>query len=748
LENRERLTNALSDRYRIEREIGEGGMATVYLAEDLKHHRQVALKVLKPELAAVLGPERFLSEIQTTAHLQHPNILPLFDSGQADGQLFYVMPCIKGESLNDRLNREGQLPVDEAVRMASEVAEALQAAHDDGVIHRDIKPANILLRKGKPLVADFGIALAMRAVGGERLTETGLSLGTPTYMSPEQAMGEREVDCRSDVYSLGAVLYEMLVGEPPHTGAKVEVVFAKLLTVEPVPPRVVRPAVPEQVSRTVLKALAKQPADRFDSMVDFAKALVAPSGPEGWEKSIVVLPFENLSPDPDNAFFADGLTEELIADLSKVKALRVISRTSAMMYKGVRKSAPTIAQELNVRYVLEGGVRRAGPSLRITAQLIDGATDTYVWAEKYGGTLEDVFDLQERLSRRIAEALKGALTPEEARRLQTHATDDPRVFEVWLRARQDGYRLTREGVEEAIRLTNQGLKIFGDQALLHAANGIFHYFAYDFGFDPTQGALDQCEASATRALEMDPDLPQALYARGLSRYKRGDSPAFVRDLRRAVELERASDFLWWLGFLLGEAGLTDEARGYADEAVERDPLLFWTGFSRAVVDLFDGRFARAIEGFRDFSSKGMADLAFAQWWIGQSLAYAGEESEAVKAFELGSESDLGLISDLCELGVRAFKGDGKGAHAWFETKDSLQQAVMRDETFPRYVAQCFARVGDFDGALRWVDQAIEWGFTNHRFLSEHDRFFVPLHGDSRFEDFMERAREKQRDFDA
>ncbi len=210
-----RLNAALEGRYAIERELGEGGMATVYLAEDLKHHRNVALKVLKPELAAIVGAERFLAEIETTANLQHPHILPLFDSGEADSYVFYVMPYVEGESLREKLDREHQLSVDEAVRLTTAVAEALQAAHEQGVIHRDIKPANILLSRGSPLVADFGIALAVSAGGGDRLTETGLSIGTPHYMSPEQAAGESHIDARSDIYSLAALLYEMLAGEPP-----------------------------------------------------------------------------------------------------------------------------------------------------------------------------------------------------------------------------------------------------------------------------------------------------------------------------------------------------------------------------------------------------------------------------------------------------------------------------------------------------------------------------------------------------
>ena len=273
----ERLSTALADRYRIERELGQGGMATVYLAADLKHDRKVALKVLKPELAAVLGAERFVVEIKPTAALQHPHILPLFDSGTADGFLYYVMPFIDGETLRDKLTRETQLGVDDAVRIASDVASALHYAHTHGVIHRDIKPENILLHDGRPMVADFGIALAVSAAAGGRMTETGLSLGTPHYMSPEQATAEKEISARSDVYSLASVLYEMLAGEPPHGGGSAQQVIMKIITETPRPVSALRKSVPPNVTAAVGKALEKLPADRFESAKAFAEALANPA---------------------------------------------------------------------------------------------------------------------------------------------------------------------------------------------------------------------------------------------------------------------------------------------------------------------------------------------------------------------------------------------------------------------------------------------------------------------------------------
>jgi serine/threonine-protein kinase len=274
----DRLAAALVDRYRIERELGQGGMAMVYLAQDLRHDRRVAVKVLRPELAAVIGAERFLAEIKTTAHLQHPHILPLFDSGEAGGQLFYVMPFIEGESLRDRLSRDKQLPIADAVRIATEVASALDYAHRHKIIHRDIKPENVLLHDGQALVADFGIALAASKAGSTRMTETGMSLGTPHYMSPEQAMGEREITARSDVYALGAMTYEMLVGEPPFTGPTAQAIVAKVLSTEPVRPTGARKSIPPHVEDAVLTALEKLPADRWGSAAEFASALAGGMG--------------------------------------------------------------------------------------------------------------------------------------------------------------------------------------------------------------------------------------------------------------------------------------------------------------------------------------------------------------------------------------------------------------------------------------------------------------------------------------
>jgi serine/threonine protein kinase len=315
------LGTALAGRYTIESEIGAGGMATVYLAHDLKHARKVALKVLRPDLVAALSTDRFQREIRIAAGLNHPHILPLLDSGEADGVFFYVMPYVNGESLRRRLERERQLPVDDALRLTKQIASALEHAHSQGLIHRDIKPENILLHEGEAMVADFGIALAASAAPGERLTATGFMVGTPAYASPEQALGDRTIDARSDLYSLGCVLYEMLAGEPPFTGPTAQAMIARRF-VEAAPPiRRVRHTVPASVERAIAKALEAAPADRFASAAAFAEALAQTDAAGPRAPSVAVLPFLNLSADPENEFFADGITEDVIAHLSKVRAL-------------------------------------------------------------------------------------------------------------------------------------------------------------------------------------------------------------------------------------------------------------------------------------------------------------------------------------------------------------------------------------------------------------------------------------------
>ncbi len=487
-----RLATALADRYRIERELGQGGMATVYLAEDVKHQRKVALKVLKPELAAVLGAERFLAEIRVTANLQHPNRLPLFDSGEADGFLYYVMPYVEGETLRARLERERELPVDDVVRLVTLLAAALDYAHAHAVIHRDLKPENILLQAGQPVIADFGIALAVAQAGGSRVTETGLSLGTPHYMSPEQAAGERTLDARSDQYALGAVTFEMLSGEPPHTGPTAQAIMARLMTETPRSLRATRPEVPVAMDRAVGRALARSPADRFPSCGALAGALVSvpASRPRGWlaagavaalavvatvawvvtvkrgpasapaadtAKSIAVLPLVNVGGDSTQEYFADGMADELANALGKVPGMRVAARTSSFAFKGQPNlDVREVGDKLGVAVVLQGSVRRAGEQMRVSVQLIDARERLELWSGRYDRPVKDAFAVQDSITQAIVSQLALTLGGAELAATRAGRTSNPEAHDLYLQ----GLAVFQQGTEPAIaaRSTTSGTR--------------------------------------------------------------------------------------------------------------------------------------------------------------------------------------------------------------------------------------------------------------------------------------------------
>src|SRR5213593_478487 len=463
----DRLQEGLADRYAIEREIGRAGMATVYVAQDLKHRRPVAVKVLHPHLAANLGAERFLREIQIAARLQHPHIVPLYDSGQAGGLLYYVMPYVEGESLRRRLEREKQLPLDDALEVARAVAAALDYAHRHHPVHRDIKPENVMLHEGEAMVTDFGIAKAVSAAAADTLTQTGTSVGTPAYMSPEQAGGAVELDGRSDVYSLGCVLYEMLAGRTPFTGPTAQAIIVKCFT-EPVPPlRSARDAVPPSVEQAVMRALAKEPADRFATAAQFAQALKpAAATPPGAvpvvtataPKSIAVLPFVNMSADPENEYFTDGIAEEIINALTKVQALRVASRTSAFAFKGKNQDIRKVGEQLSVSTVLEGSVRKAGNRLRVTAQLVNVADGYHLWSERYDRDLEDVFAIQDEIAGNIVKALRVVLSDAEKRAIEKAPTDNVQAYDYYLRGRQFFHQFRRTGIQYARRMFERAIE--------------------------------------------------------------------------------------------------------------------------------------------------------------------------------------------------------------------------------------------------------------------------------------------------
>jgi eukaryotic-like serine/threonine-protein kinase len=618
----EQLNRALAGRYTIQRELGRGGMATVYLVEDLKHHRQVALKLLRPELAEAVGSERFLREIEIAARLHHPHILALYDSGEADGLLYSVMPYAEGESLRDRLSREKQLPVADALRIAHEVADALSYAHSRGVVHRDIKPENILLESGHAVVADFGIARAIHAAGGDQLTATGLAIGTPAYMSPEQAGGSSEIDGRSDMYSLGCVLYEMLAGQPPFTGPTVEsLVHQHLASLAPNVTSI-RPTVPVWVAAALERALAKTPADRFSAVSLFAEALtpresaavvpaatraVSPSrrlrhlavagvavlvvfagalmalrsGDQppvvsGYPRTAVaVLPFQNLSIDPAEAYFAGGLHDELLTQLSKVAALSLRGRTSVMGYASTTKSIRQIAEELEVGVLVEGTVQVLGGRLRVNMQLIDAATDEHLWAESYDRTLDDAFAIQSDVAQQVVAAVGATLTGGTRLALGEAPTTNAEAYRLYLQGRDYGRRpgRLRQNLESAQQLYMQALLLDPDFALAYAALSEVHGFMHWFAYDVSTARIALQRETAETALRLAPELPQAHVAMGLWHYWG------QRDYTRAVESFNVAlrglpndAFLWsFVGYVHRRLGNWSEVDAAYERAVELDP---------------------------------------------------------------------------------------------------------------------------------------------------------------------------------
>ena len=615
----DRLKAAVADRYAVERELGAGGMANVYLAEDLRHHRKVALKVLRPEIARVLG-DRFQREIETTAQLTHPHILPLLDSGDADGTLFYVMPYVEGESLRERLTREHQLQLDDAIQITREVADALSYAHRHGVLHRDIKPENILLESDHAVVADFGIARAIDQAGGERLTETGVTLGTPAYMSPEQAMGNRDLDGRSDVYSLGCMLYEMLSAETPYTGPTPMAIMARKLA-DPLPRiSVVRDTVPPGVEAVLAKALARVPTDRYATASEFAAALThpepvpptpAPAGRQWWHRralriaaaavvlvavtalalarwlrpgsagphnprtAIAVLPLENLSAEGAQAYFAPGLQDELLTQLSKVAALTVISRTSVMGYQGTTKSLRQIASELGVGSVVEGSVQVVANRLRVNVQLIDAATDRHLWAEQYDRTLDDAFAVQSEVAQAIVGAVGARLTEAEASAIAAAPSTNAEAYRLYLQGREyylrPGY--LRQNFENAQRLYERALALDPGFALAHAALSEVHGNMYWSAFDPSPARAARQREEAEVALRLAPALPQAHFAVGLVHYwDRLDYRRALEEFATALKLLPNDEQTWaYVGYVHRRWGNWNEAVAALAKAAQLDP---------------------------------------------------------------------------------------------------------------------------------------------------------------------------------
>jgi eukaryotic-like serine/threonine-protein kinase len=757
IETLERLKAALADRYTLDRELGRGGMAVVWLAHDLKHDRPVALKVMRPELAATLGPARFLREIRLCARLQHPHILAVLDSGAVEQSLlWFAMPFVEGESLRSRLVRERQLPLSDSLRIAREVADGLHYAHQHGVIHRDIKPENILLAGTHALIADFGLAGALAADDGrdDRLTETGMALGTPHYMSPEQGAGERALDPRSDIYSLGCVLYEMLAGEPPFTGPNQQAILAKRLT-GPAPHVSTVREIPPAVDRAVTRALARTPSDRFASAADFAAALEPVSHSEtvprrplraialaaglaaallaGWflierdgtggsaaPASAAVLPFVDLSPAKDQEYFSDGLTEELITSLSQVEGLRVAARTSSFQFKGRNADVRDVGRSLDVGAVVEGSVRKSGNRMRIAAQLVN-VTDGYqLWSQAYDRELTDVFAVQEEIARAIVQALRVKLGVAEGAALSAAPTTDLEAYDLYLKGRFAWNQRTAEAITEAVKYLEQAVARDSGFARAWAALADAYILLVPYAGASRESTWPKARAAAEKALVLDSTLAEAHTALAYGRMIYGwDWPAAEASFRRAIAAnpDYATGHHWYADFLAGRGRLEESVREM-ERAHALDPLsriigteLGWIYYLQHRNDEAEAQIRRTLALDPNYPHGSLI--------LGLVFIAKGRYAEAIhalrQAIELGGDYDLQYAALII---AHARAGDRANA---LRLMDELTERAKRGEFGAFTLAVGYGGLGETDRGIALLHQAVD-----ERDIFMPEVFFDPL----------------------
>jgi serine/threonine-protein kinase len=710
----ERLRAAVADRYRIEGEIGRGGMASVYLAEDLKHSRKVALKVLVPgSLAHAYEPQRFLREIRIAARLSHPQILPVHDSGECDGLLYFVMPYASGETLRERLNREGQLPVDGALRITRAVATALGYAHRHNVIHRDIKPENILFQEGEPVVADFGVATAISAAGGDNIyiTDRGFAVGTPAYMSPEQASGERDLDGRSDLYSLACVLFEMLSGRPPFAGSSPRATMARHAIEQPPSLRSLRPNVPLAVDLALQRAMAKEPGDRFSTMAEFCEALAAPATapapvtPDD-SRAIAVLPFVNSSADPENEYFSDGMTDELITALTKVEGLRVASRTSVFALKNVKEDVRTIGARLKVSAVLEGTVRKAGNRLRITVQLTNVADGRALWSERYDREMADVFAIQDEIAGTIVGTLRSTLLGDLGDPTPVRYTENVRAYSLYLKGRFWWNRRTQADIAEGIRYFEQA--IAEDPGYALAYTGLADSYALDLDYRgaPVVEGMERARTEARKAIELDETLAEAHTSLGWVTFIYDwDWPGAEREFSRAIQLNpRYSTARQWYAWFLAAMGRFEEGLTEARAAIELDPASVSIRRSLGWLQYYAHQNEAALDNLkRALAMNPTAEETHRL--LGLVHLQQGMYDEAEAAFKEALANT--------ESGAMAFAGLGHvAAHRgrMVEARGILDELHERART--RYISPVaftglYVTLGEHDRAFEWLEKAYQ-----------------------------------------
>ena len=741
--------------YRVIEKIGAGGMGEVYRAHDEHLDRDAAIKILPPKtFTDQSARKRFHTEALTLSKLNHPGIATVYDFDSQEGVDFLVMEYVPGTTLSEKL-AAGPLPEREVARLGTQLADGLAAAHEQAVIHRDLKPGNLRLTPdGRLKILDFGLARLVQPVSGaaetETLTQTRTIAGTVPYMAPEQLRGEK-VDARSDIWAAGIVLYEMATGRLPFEGKTSPAVADQILHAQAASPQRLQPRLSSRLADIILKCLEKDAENRYQSakelQVDLRRLILPTSAvsvaagavrkrPRSKRiRSVAVLPLINFSRDPEQEFFADGMTEVLICDLAKLRGVKITSRTSVMRYKGSETPLPRIAEELNVDAVVEGSVLRVGPRVRITAQLIQAATDTHVWAESYDRDFADVLLVQSEIARAIAREIQVAITSEEAKRLSRARRVNPEAYEAYLKGRFHWCKLSREHLDTALRYFQASLEKDPSDPLAYVGIAAVWCSRGDCGLVPPLEAFPKAKAAALKAIELDDSLGEAHMSMGMVQAAEWNWDEAVKEYKCASELTpNSAEAHFFLADLLISRGHPEEWKAHVECALELDPLNFFFQCFYGWHLLYLCRYDEAIAELRKaLSSEPNLPAAHLRLWGAFYRKGLHEEAMAAAKTFFETLGDKGVVQALqCGYSAAGYSGAMRLA------AETLTERSHSTYVQPTQIARLYAHAGDKDHALEWLEKAYEERLIAMVHLGVDTDWNV-LRGDPRFQDLMRRV---------
>ncbi len=774
----DRAREALAGRYEVTEELGHGATAIVYLAEDRKHRRQVAIKVLRPELAAAIGSDRFLREIEIAAGLSHPNILPLHDSGAADGLLFYVMPYVEGETLRDRLVRESRLPLDDAIRITGEIADALGYAHGRGLVHRDVKPENVLFQAGHAVVADFGIARAISEAGGTKLTETGLAIGTMAYMSPEQALGESEIDGRADVYALGCVLFEMLSGASPFAARNPQAMLAQKVVGKPASLAGLRDDLPATVDGVVQKALATASRERYATPAHLATALkdattaaaivadanrrrmarsirivaslvavVTIAGVGSWISGrtqgptierLAVLPIVDFTNSSDQEYLLEGMHQALINELQKA-GVTIIGRRGVLRYAGTDTPVREIAEHLDVDAVVDASLIRVGDSLSLQVGLIDGQTEAQIWSGEYSELRSNVFAIYRRVTRSITDEIGLAMTAESrARLVAVPQTVDPQVYDLILQGNFNRAKLTAEGLDVAQRYYEQAISLDPNSAEAFAGVAVCWGARVQMGLVSVSEARPRLDAAVERALELDPslELPEVRYMRAVGlTWMEWDFEAASEAFELALEADpNHAQAAAYFAHHLHIVGRPEDGAPMFQRALDLDPDDGLVQVLYGMELMYERRFAYAVERMEEALRVSPND-PIALSTLRTAYHMTGQHEEAIDIWRRSYAAQG--FPERVEALDRGWR-EGGYAPALIAVAELMQERSRQGVyVTPWQIGTLYVRAGEEELALDFLEQAYDVRDPNVPYLSI-DPIFDYMRDNPRFQALLQR----------